>query len=109
VTLDQIHLAVTAFLWLAGVVYAAVTFPKLRPARKILYLVRMPLALGLAFLYTLVAIQYEPPAEPPDSLSYLIRALLAGLAMQYVLTPFVDRLEMKDRTHEIRIVQDDGT
>jgi flagellar biosynthesis protein FliR len=109
VTLDQAHLAVTSFLWLAGVVYAIITFPKLLPARKILYIVRMPLALGLAFLYALIAFQYEPPTEPPEPLSYLVRALLAGLAMQYVLTPFVDRLEMNDRTHEIRIVQDDGT
>jgi hypothetical protein len=109
VTLDQAHIATTAILWIVGLVYIAATLPKVGPVRRVSYILALPLwAIGSA-LYAYAAV--NGTFEQGTRLSPLaigLRVLLSGIALEGLLVPFIDRLELRHRPQEIRISPDGG-
>jgi hypothetical protein len=104
-SLDQVHVGVTAGLWLAGLVYIALTLPKVSPVRRVTYVVALPLWAGWSVVYGYAFVSWAPSDAPLTVGEVALRVLLFGIALEGFLVPFVDRLEVKHRMQEIRIRQ----
>lgn len=101
-SLDQAHLGVTFLLWVVGLIYISLTLPKVSTVRRVSYVLAVPVWLGWSLLYGIAFFSYQPV----DSLAWsgvALRVLLFAIAMEGILVPFTDRLELKSRMQEIRL------
>jgi hypothetical protein len=96
VTIDQVHVGFTALLWLVGFVLIVATTPKVSPIRRGSYIIAIPLWAGWTALYTMVFFTGDfPEGRQLGFTEMILRVLLFGIALEGVLVPIIDRLEMR--------------
>jgi uncharacterized RDD family membrane protein YckC len=107
VTLDQWHIAITAALWVVGFFVIALTLPIVGPIRRISYMLALPIWAGWSTLYVYVlATGTFEQGQRLSPLAIGLRVLIFGIALEGILVPFTDRLELRHRPQEIRIDPD---
>jgi len=108
VTIDQAHVGVTAVLWIVGFFYIAHTLPKVSQVRRPSYILALPLWAGWAAIYIYAFLTNDfAQGTQLSVLAIGFRALVFGIALEGIMVPFIDRLELRNRPQEIRIQPED--
>jgi hypothetical protein len=97
VSLDQLHIGLLALTWLGGIVSMFYTIGKVSKVRRITYVLAIPVWM---FFFGVYALAFTT-VQPRDHFTVVelgLRAALGVIALEGILVPYVDRLEVKANT-----------
>jgi hypothetical protein len=103
-SVDQVHIGLLALTWLGGIVSMFFTVGKVTKVRRITYVLAIPTWIFFFGIYALAFATIEP-RETFTVVELGLRVALGIIALEGILVPYVDRLEIKSKTQvtEIRI------
>ena len=103
-TVDQLHIGLTALTWLAGLFVMAKTYRKVGKMRRMTYILAVPLWVFFLSIYAYAFANYQPQDEY-GWVDLALRVALGGVALEGILVPYIDGLESEGSpVTEIRIV-----